>query len=563
MIFKVRWLLPLWFVIAYLLPLPERPLWTPDETRYAEISREMIQSGDWVVPHLLGLDYFEKPIAGYWANSLSQLLLGETNLAVRFACVVATALSGLLLYHFARQLWPSRRKATAAALIYLSSLLVYGIGSYSLLDPLVTLWLNGAMVAFYLAFRAASNRERIGYYLLLGLCCGLGFLTKGFIALAVPVVAIAPFMLLQKRFLELIKYGPLALLGAALISAPWAILVHLRAPDYWHYFFWIEHVQRFAGADAQHASPFWYYLPGLIFGLIPWLGLLPTTLRGLWQQRRQLLTPQQASTLYLLAWALMPLIFFSLAKGKLVTYILPCFAPWALLLTDRLFTLLHAKGSEEKSRGNAALRLNGYLNLTLGLLASLTLALLGWGVMGKTPLYGPDETPRLLLGLICFLFWAGCAWFSLRQQQKLWICAAFCPLLFVLLYPAALPLAVVNSKLPESFLTTHQDELGTSRYLLSNDVGLAVTLGWQFKRSDIVLVGADGELTYGLKKAEGEGRHIQTEAFASWLAQARKLGQVALLVKQDKAADASREWPKADLTLSSQRLLLLIYRPQP
>ena len=516
----------------------------------------MIQSGDWVVPHLLGLDYFEKPIAGYWANSLSQLLLGETNLAVRFACVVATALSGLLLYHFALQLWSSRRKATTAALIYLSSLLVYGIGSYSLLDPLVTLWLNGAMVAFYLAFRAASNRERIGYYLLLGLCCGLGFLTKGFIALAVPVVAIAPFMLLQKRFLELVKYGLLALLGAALISALWALLVHLRAPDYWHYFFWIEHVQRFAGADAQHAAPFWYYLPGLLVGLIPWLGLLPTTLRGLWQQRRQLLTTQHAATLYLLAWTLMPLIFFSLAKGKLITYILPCFAPLALLLTDRLF-------SSFKAGIPVGLRLNGYVNLAFGLLAALTLGLVGWGVVGKAPLYGPEETPRLVLGLVCFLFWAGCAWISLRQQQKLWICAAFCPLLFVLLYPSALPLAVVNSKLPESFLTTHQDELGTSRYLLSSDVGLAVTLGWQFKRSDIVLVGADGELTYGLKKAEGDGRHIQTEAFASWLAQARKLGQVALLVKQDKAADASTEWPKADLTLSSQRLLLLIYRQQP
>ena len=86
-----------------------------------------------------------------------------------------------------------------------------------------------------------------------------------------------------------------------------------------------------------------------------------------------------------------------------------------------------------------------------------------------------------------------------------------------------------------------------------------VTLGWQFKRSDIVLVGADGELTYGLSKSEGSDRYIPT----IWLAQARKLGQVALLIKQDKAADAAKEWPEADLTLSSQRLLLLIYRQQP
>ena len=484
------------------------------------------------------------------------MLLGETNLAVRFACVMATALSGLLIYLFARQLWPSRRKATAAALIYLSCLLVYGMGTYSLLDPLLTLWLNGAMLAFYLAFRAATNRERIGYYLLLGLCCGLGFLTKGFIALAIPVVAIAPFMLLQKRFLELVKYGPLALFGAALISAPWALLVHLRAPDYWHYFFWIEHVQRFAGAEAQHAAPFWYYLPGLLAGLIPWLGLLPGTILGLWRQGKGLLSAQHAGTLYLLAWTLLPLIFFSLAKGKLLTYILPCFAPLALLLSDHLFCIL-------KAHTPTGLRLNGYINLAFALLAALTLALFGWGVVGKTPLYGPDETPRLVLGLICFLFWAGCAWFSLRQGQKVWICAAFCPLLCALLYPAALPLGVVNSKLPESFLRPHQEELDASRYLLSSDVGLGVTLGWQFKRSDIVLVGADGELTYGLNKAEGAGRHIQTEAFPTWLDQARKLGQVALLIKQDKAADAAKEWPEADLTLSSQRLLLLIYRQQP
>ena len=559
---NIRWLLPLWFIIVYLLPLPERPLWTPDETRYAEISREMIQSGDWVVPHLLGLDYFEKPIAGYWANSLSQLLLGETNLAVRFACVVATALSGFLLYHFALQLWSSRRKATAAALIYLSSLLVYGIGSYSVLDPLVTLWLNGAMVAFYLAYRAAPHRERFGYYLLLGLCCGLGFLTKGFIALAVPVVAIAPFMLLQKRFLELVKYGPLALLGAALISAPWAILVHLRAPDYWHYFFWIEHVQRFAGEDAQHASPFWYYLPGLIFGLIPWLGLLPSTLRGLWQQGKGLLTQQHATSLYLLVWAIMPLIFFSLAKGKLVTYILPCFAPWALLLTDRLFTLLHEKRPDEQSSGHAALRLNGYVNLAFGLLATMTLIVLGSGLT-KRPLYGPDETARLVLGIVCFLFWAACSWMSLRQQQKQWGWAALCPLLFVLVYPLALPLSVVNSKLPESFLKDHKNELAHSRYLLSSDVGLAVTLGWQFKRTDIRLVGSDGELAYGLHKPDGAGRYVSIPDFPHWLALARQQGDVTLLTKLDHEGEGASDWPAADKTVSRNRLLLLIYKQLP
>lgn len=552
---KARWLLPLWFLIVYLLPLPERPLWTPDETRYAEISREMIHSGDWVVPHLLDLDYFEKPVAGYWANSLSQLLLGETNLAVRFASVVSTAGSGVLIYLFALQLWGLHRKAMAATLIYLSSLLVYGIGSYSVLDPMLTFWLNGAMITAFLASRSTSTQGKIGYYLLLGLCCGMGVLTKGFIALAAPVVAIVPFMLLNRRLLELMTFGWLALIAAIVTLLPWAWLVQLRAPDFWHYFFWVEHVQRFAGDNAQHSAPFWYYLPCLLLGLIPWLGLLPRTVKGLWQRRHQLLSQEGNAPLYLLLWVVMPLLLFSIAKGKLPTYILPCFAPLALLLTDTLFQDLHHKH-------HGGLRLNAMINLLLGLGALLAILLIGNGWVGKAPLYAEHESARLLLATFCFLFWGLIGWFILQAPQRRWSLSALCPLVLVLIYPAALPLSVVNSKLPDAFLTLNHEPLAASRTILSTDTGLAVSIGWQLKRTDIMLLGTTGELEYGLQKRPAGERMISHEAFADWLASARTKGQVAVLTKMEQDQQPS-DWPAATRIIRANRLVLLIYGQQP
>ena len=541
-----HWLLMLFFAVAYLLPLNNRMLWIPDESRYAEISREMIQRGDWIVPHLLGLHYFEKPIAGYWLNSISQLLFGESHFAVRFASALSAGLTAWLIYWFSQRLFHSQKKAIAAAVCYLSFILVYAIGTYSVLDSMVTLWLDLTLVCFYVSLQANTTRQKLAGYALMGVAAGLGFLTKGFISLAVPVIVALPYLFYRRQLNEL-RYLWITLLTLLLMSLPWAIAIHLRAPDYWHYFFWVEHIQRFSGADAQHKAPFWYYLPILIAGCLPWLGLAPAALKQSWRA-----TSIRPVVMFLLFWLLIPFLFFSIAKGKLPTYILPCFAPLAILLGYGITELL----AEKRWR---VIRPNAWVNMAFGGLLLVAVLLLGSGIMGKQPLYLANDHVALALAVLCFAGWSVAGWFSYRKPAQSLYLTALCPLALGLLLGWSLPTSLINSKLPEAFIAQHQQELGSSRFVFSNDVGLAVSLGWQLKRDDIQLYGADGELAYGLADSPQTDKRVKTEDFPAWLNSARQQGNVSV-VTRNKPGELPKALPAADQMIAQQNFTLLYYR---
>ncbi|AIN14192.1 lipid IV(A) 4-amino-4-deoxy-L-arabinosyltransferase [Yersinia pseudotuberculosis] len=544
-------LLALFFVLVYLLPVNSRLLWQPDETRYAEISREMLQRGDWVVPYFMDIRYFEKPVAGYWFNNISQWIFGDSNFAVRFGSIFSTALSAVLVYWLATLLWRNRSTSVLATLIYLSFLLVFGIGTYAVLDPMISLWLTAAMVSFYLTLKAENWQQKVGAYALLGVACGMGFMTKGFLALAVPVIAVLPIVIQQKRIKDLVVFGPIAIVCAVLLSLPWALAIAQREPDFWNYFFWVEHIQRFAEASAQHKSPIWYYLPILCIGVLPWLGLLPGALFKGWRERAT-----KPELFFLLSWVVMPLLFFSVAKGKLPTYILPCMAPLSLLMAA------YATDCANNIRMRA-LKINGVINLLFGVACALVIVVIGLGLVKDIVAYGPQENQKVWLGVLAFAGWGVTGFITLRNNARNWRWAAACPLLFILLVGYLIPQQVVDSKQPQNFIKNNFSELSSSRYVLTDSVGVAAGLAWELKRSDILMFSEKGELTYGLAYPDSQDNYISNDDFPTWLAQARKKGDVSLVVQLAKNEALPAHLPPADKVNLMNRLALLWYQKTP
>lgn len=160
-----RWALPLLllaFGVFYLLPLASHGLWIPDETRYAQISQEMLLTGKWASPHFMGIRYFEKPAAGYWMIALGQAMFGQNLFGVRFASALSTGLSILLVYLVSRRLWNDPQKSLVSTVLYMSFVSVALLGGYANLDPQFTFWVNLTGVALWFCFDSTTRRGRCG-----------------------------------------------------------------------------------------------------------------------------------------------------------------------------------------------------------------------------------------------------------------------------------------------------------------------------------------------------------------------------------------------------------------
>jgi 4-amino-4-deoxy-L-arabinose transferase len=499
-----------------------RPLIVPDETRYAEIPREMIESGDWVVPRLNGLLYFEKPVLGYWANAVSILVFGENAFAVRLPSALAAAGVALLVFLMARRFSKNKRLPLLATAVQLTFMLSFFVGTFSVLDSMLTFALTGALVFFFFAVKSEKLKEKYLYLIVFGFFCGLAFLMKGFLAFAVPVVVIGPYMVWEKRWKELMVLPWIPLVLVVIVALPWSLAVHFKNNDFWNYFFWVEHYQRFfSSAGSQHPEPFWYYIPALLGGAFPWTLLVPATVAA--YKKDDL---KSSLTRYALCWAFIPIIFFSISSGKLATYILPCFPPMAILFAvglDKYF-----EKENERKLFNYPLMI---LSCLIGIAAVgfLINQVTGWP---KT-LYNETETLKWILAFVAFLSCGTFLFFSARNKETNKKLFYFCiaPALIMFLSHFLLPERIIERKAPSAFLKKHQARIPEGALIISYKNMLRAVC-WEYKRNDLYLFMQTGEFKYGLKQPDSKHRYFQkTEELADFIRERSKKEPVFLLIR--------------------------------
>jgi dolichol-phosphate mannosyltransferase len=342
------------------------PLLEPQEPRYAEIPRQMLQAESVVVPVLHGEPYLDKPPLLYWLVMGSYSLFGISDRSARLVPGLAGVLCVLLTYLWGRRAAGERAGFCGALILCLSPGFVYRERMLTF-DAVLCLCVLAALAAAHTALSGA--RLRRGWWVLSAVACGLGLLTKGPVALVLVAGPVMAFAMLDRRVARPGWRDGLAYLAtSAAVALPWYAAIAYREPQFVASFFWTHNVVRFL-QPFDHEEPFWFYLPELALSLLPWVLLVPGLVRFLTRRdaatavRR---TPALGFCLLAAGWTV---LFFSAAGCKRPVYLLPAFPPLALALGCYLDMLLPAGVPV-----SAALRRRG-VQLAAG--ATLTVLLTG------------------------------------------------------------------------------------------------------------------------------------------------------------------------------------------
>jgi 4-amino-4-deoxy-L-arabinose transferase-like glycosyltransferase len=532
--------IPLWLVwlaaIGFIfVGLGSPAILDNNEGLYAEIPREMLASHDWhmwIIPHLNGLPYMEKPPLLYWLTALSFSLFGVSEWSARLVPALSSLGCVVLLLWFGRKL-ERPMAGRLAALMFVSGLGVTAMSRVLMFDMLLTVMLTAALMHACLYLREEDKSALRKSYAFLA----LALMAKGLIALVLFGLVVLAFLALTKRSLTGMWRGvagllePCALVIFFAIAVPWHVAASLTEPIFAWFYFINEHVLRFLGKREPHdyySGSWWYYLPRMVLYLFPWSFLF----LGLPFKKKENEEGSQALRRFLLLAWLMPLLFFSISSAK-ANYYLVAVMPFAAF---HLALALEQRGG-----------LNGTGRALPGLVLALLIAA-GCAIAIKHD--AGSGSGLLILGLapkqFIFIALAGLSGLALVAA----VAAAKAPRIGVLAY-LALPLwmgmvlmAVLLAMEPQ--VSTRQ----TAAYLESELPGRAVYLYRNFEEQSSlpfylkhpvgVIDSRSNDLFWG-NKLQPNDLLISEQEFAQRLM--REKTAVVVLERHLKDFEASRFFP--------------------
>jgi 4-amino-4-deoxy-L-arabinose transferase-like glycosyltransferase len=556
-------LLTLVCAVPFLFFLGNIPLIDPDEGRYAEIPREMLERGDFITPTLNYVKYFEKPPLLYWLNAASIKLFGLNEFAARLpsalsglATVIATYIIAIRLFERRTALFAALFLATAAGFVIQSRII--------LTDMLLTFCLTSALGAFIIAVKREEwHRGGEATWYFFYLFSALAVLTKGLIGIVFPA-GIIFFYILMTREWRILKRMHLAggLLLFLAVAAPWFVMVSLRNPEFAEFFFIHEHFERFTSKVHGRYQPFWFFIPVLAGTMLPWSFFIPGALGRAWRDRNH---ESGQAALFLLIWSLFIFLFFSKSGSKLVPYMLPIFPPLAILVGNRFNTALEGRGREIKLAviilGGAFIVLAGaamgysFLPQMAAVMTALIPALAA--PLKQFVTYAPavSATAGVVIGLL-FLVQGLLLFDSLgRNPARIIVVLCLGSLLLEITAPHLIMVSIAQTESPHDLAMKARSLAGPDTLIVTSGPMQAVS--WYTERR-VLVTGNPDELEFGSKQGDQKAWFPDREALlAIW----KGKGHILFILKKREYEKLSPQLlPSAKVVQESGRLVLITNR---
>jgi len=427
----------------------------PDEGRNAEVGREMAATNNYVLPHLNGLPYLDKPVLFFAAVAASIEVFGVNEFAARLASLLLGLATAALTGWFAFRFW-GRDAAVVAATATATAPLALGLSRIVIMDTMLSFFVVLALVSFFFAVesRTATPSEaptRSPWYvwtLIAWTAMGLGVLTKGPVAFAVPLLVAAPYAIWRRSSLAVWHpLGPVLMLAVAL---PWVWVVSREIPNFLHYVVITETWARMTTDELRRTEPVWFFLPVLLAGTFPWSIVALSNFRSTSTAEESI---NRRLRLYLLLWVVVPLVFFSLSRGKQEQYMLPLVPAVALLVASRW------NGRPKGVRAAGAMW--GILGLAMLIVAAL-------GVPGlDTDRVSTEVAVQTAIGFgVAALVGAVVAWFGASRRRQLAVIGLALPLMAFPVVTAGLLESVAADRSARGLATEIEDHVTPETELL-------------------------------------------------------------------------------------------------